>query len=162
MTTDTVGGVWTFAISLAENLAASGVEVILASPGGLPSDSQRAQAGIIPNLTLHAGEYCLEWMSDPWADLARSTRWLLELEARYAPDVIHLNSFGTITASRRTPVVLTVHSCVASWWKAVKGKPVGQEWARYVQHVKQSLERASLVVAPSEAMLDSLGDNYGL
>jgi len=86
----------------------------------------------------------------------------MDLDARYAPDVLHLNSFSTGVSSRRRPVLLTVHSCVASWWKAVKGTPIGNEWSRYAQHVRQSLEEADLIVAPSEAMLDSLEDNYDL
>jgi len=44
----------------------------------------------------------------------------------------------------------------------VKGTPIGNEWSRYAQHVRQSLEEADLIVAPSDAMLDSLEDNYGL
>jgi len=112
MTTDTVGGVWTFAVSLAQTLVSRGVEVVLATMGARPAEYQLAQVRPIPGLRLHSSEYRLEWMNDPWEDVGRSSQWLMDLDARYAPDVLHLNSFSTGVSSRRTPVVLTVHSCV--------------------------------------------------
>jgi hypothetical protein len=42
MTTDTIGGVWTFALELTAALQAYDIEVILAALGGEPSAAQRA------------------------------------------------------------------------------------------------------------------------
>src|SRR3954470_11972643 len=52
MTTDTVGGVWTYAIDLVRALGQRGVEVALASMGAPTSDEQRRQAQQIPTLEL--------------------------------------------------------------------------------------------------------------
>src|SRR5690242_20270796 len=122
MTGDTVGGVWTFTLELAEALGAHGVEVLLAAMGGQPSADQWQDASRIPNLRLFAGDYKLEWMNDPWDDVAASAGWLLDLENRFAPDVIHLNSYGHGSVPWRAPAVLTAHSCVLSWHRAVYGE----------------------------------------
>src|SRR5882757_5591168 len=85
MTTDTVGGVWSFTLDLAEALAAHGVQVIAAALGGRPSSDQRAAAERISNLQLFTSDFKLDWMDDPWRDVAASGRWLLELEQEHAP-----------------------------------------------------------------------------
>src|SRR6184192_1933961 len=103
MTGDTVGGVWTFTLELAEALASNNIEVILATMGGPPSEQ-------VPNITLLANDWKLEWMPDPWHDIEESGKWLLDLEQRYAPDVVHLNSFGHGALPWQSPTVLTAHS----------------------------------------------------
>ena len=44
MTTDTVGGIWTYALELARGLSAADVEVMLVVIGPEPSPAQRAEA----------------------------------------------------------------------------------------------------------------------
>lgn len=161
MTGDTVGGVWTFALELAEALGAHGVEVLLASLGGKPSAAQRDEAARIPNLRLVAGDFKLEWMDNPWCDVEASGAWLRELAASFAPDVVHLNSYGHGAVAWTAPVVLTAHSCVLSWWRAVHGEPAPPAWDRYRTTVKSALAAAGVVTAPSAFMLRSLEENYG-
>jgi len=82
MTTDTVGGVWTYALELARSLREhGGVQIALATMGAPGSQQQARQAARLDNVTLHPSTYKLEWMHDPWADVDRAGRWLLELEA---------------------------------------------------------------------------------
>jgi hypothetical protein len=47
MTSDTVGGVWTYAVQLAESLAEHDVRVLIATMGPRPSENQRAQVAAI-------------------------------------------------------------------------------------------------------------------
>lgn len=162
MTADTVGGVWTFALELIASLQAHGVEVILATLGGEPSQNQRRDAAAIPNLCIETSGYKLEWMDDPRADVERSGNWLLALERDYAPDVIHLNSFGHGALPWRSPAAITAHSDVLSWWKAVRQTPIPREWDKYRETVARSLQYASMITAPSQAMLSSLVINYGV
>lgn len=156
MTTDTVGGVWRFTLDLARSLAKSGAEVKLASFGGLPTDAQRSEAAAISGVSLFSSPYKLEWMESPWDDVAESGRWLLEIEAATRPDLIHLNSYGHGALHWKKPVVLTAHSCVASWWAAVRRSPLPPEWTRYVQTVKRALGSVDRITAPSAAMAHSL------
>src|SRR5215471_18301535 len=128
MTTDTVGGVWTFSLELARALGSLGIEVVLAAMGGERHANQYGEAACVDNIKLFTSDFKLEWMDKPGQDLEAANAGLLDLEARVAPDVVHLNFFGPGTARWSTPVVLTAHSCVKSWWRAVKGEPAPQSW----------------------------------
>jgi glycosyltransferase involved in cell wall biosynthesis len=101
-------------------------------------------------------------MEDPWADVEASGKWLLDLERDYAPEVVHLNSFGHGALPWRKPVLLTAHSCVLSWWAAVKREPAPASWDRYRAAVTQSLAAADLVTAPSSSMARALAQHYGV
>lgn len=161
MTADTVGGVWQYALELARQLCAGGDEVVLAALGPLPDEAQRRQAAAIPGLVLHAHACRLLWMEDPWEDVQRAGEWLLALEARVRPHVVHLNDFGAGALPWRAPVLLVGHSCVLSWWRAVHGGAPPAHWQRYAQAVGDALEAADLVIAPSRAMLQALHAHYG-
>jgi len=160
MTGDTVGGVWTFTIELASQLVRRGAEISLVTFGGKASASQREEAAEIPGLDWWDSDRKLEWMEDPWQDLAISGEWLLSLERRLQPDVIHLNCYGHASLPFKAPVVLTAHSCVASWWRAVKGEPLPDGWRRYREEVERSLNAADIVTAPTNSMAASLRENY--
>jgi glycogen(starch) synthase len=162
MTGDTIGGVWTFTLELAARLTKAGSEVCLATFGGHATASQRAEVAEIPGLTLHDRNLKLEWMQDPWSDVEESSRWLGDLAADYRPDIIHLNSYGAGDLRGVAPVLLTSHSCVGSWWSAVKRQPLPLEWARYRNTVQGALQSADMLTAPSRAMLESTETNYGV
>jgi glycosyltransferase involved in cell wall biosynthesis len=162
MTGDTVGGVWTYTMELAEALGAHGVEVVLAALGGPPTGEQRLEASRIPNLDVLASDFKLEWMDDPWRDVAESGHWLLDLDEQYAPDIVHLNSYGHGSLPWSAPVVVTAHSCVLSWWQAVKGCAAPAEWGRYRDTVRASLNAAHVVTAPSAAMADAVANHYAV
>jgi glycogen(starch) synthase len=162
MTGDTVGGVWNFAIELADELALNGVEVCLATFGGRATQAQRNEAAGVPGLQLLDRDLKLEWMEQPWQDVEEGGRWLLDLEREFQPDIVHLNTYGHGALPWRSPVVLTAHSCVASWWAAVRGGSLPGEWDRYWCEVRCALQLADLVTAPSRAMLNALRESYGL
>jgi glycogen synthase len=162
MTADTFGGVWTYALQLARGLKPSNVEIVLATMGRLPSPEQRREANSYENLTLCSSEFALEWMHDPWADVDRASHWLLELESKFQPDIIHLNGYTHAALPWKAPKVVACHSCVLSWWIAVKScvAPL-KEWGVYRRRVQQGLRAADFVVAPSSAMLSSVNALYG-
>src|SRR5690242_16689045 len=91
MTTDTVGGVFTYSVTLADELARMGTVVHLAAMGPPLREEQRARALAVAGLVLHEGKFDLEWMDHPWADVARATDWLLEMERDVQPEIVHLN-----------------------------------------------------------------------
>jgi glycogen synthase len=161
MTTDAVGGVWSYSLELARALAPHGVEIVLASMGPLPNDAQREEAARHRNVRLMASEFRLEWMPDPWADLERAGGWLLGLEEREQPDLIHLNGYAHAALPWRAPVCVVAHSCSCSWWRAVKHEPAPASWDRYRAAVRDGLDAATVVIAPTRAMLSSLTAEYG-
>lgn len=161
MTTDTVGGIWTYCLELARSLGELGVEIGLATMGDPLSPSQRRAVAGLPDVTVFESTYKLEWMQDPWDDLENAGDWLLEVEDRFEPDVIHLNSYVHGSLPWRAPLLVVGHSCVLSWWEAVKALPAPPEWDHYRELVTQGIRCAGLVVAPSHTMLDALDRHYG-
>lgn len=161
MTTDTVGGVWTYALQLTSSLERHGVQVVLAAMGGPLSTTQREDAARLSNVQVFESTYKLEWMVDPWDDVVTSGEWLLDLEKLVRPDVVHLNSYAHGALAWRAPAIVVGHSCVLSWWEAVKGGERPAEWNRYRHEVARGLRGARLVVAPTTAMLQDLRKHYG-
>jgi glycosyltransferase involved in cell wall biosynthesis len=123
--------------------------------------AQRQECRGIGGLELFESGHKLEWMDDPWDDVACAGDWLLDLESRVRPDVIHLNGYCHGAQPFTAPVLVAAHSCVFSWWKAVNGEPPPPQWDRYRGEVIRGLAAASLVVAPTRAMLDALEKHYG-
>jgi len=162
MTTDAVGGVWNFSLELARALRPRGVEFLLAVLGPLPCDRQRAEAAAAGNIQLRTPgrAFALEWMADPWDDVARAGEWLLELEEAFRPDVVHLNGFCHGSLPWSVPALVAAHSDVFSWWRAVHGGPAPASWTRYRAEVKAGLRGADLVTAPTRAMLEALEECY--
>ena len=161
MTTDTVGGVWTYALELARALLPHEVEVVLATMGRPPTPEQTADATSVRNILLHVSQYKLEWMNEPWEDVERAGEWLLDIERREQPDLVHLNGYVHGSLDWSAPCLIVGHSCVLSWWKAVKGEPAPAEWERYRQRVRKGLQAARLVMSPTRAMLATLERWYG-
>ena len=161
MTADTVGGVWTYAIELVRALAPFGTQVALATMGGLMSKEQRAAVEEISNLTVYESEYKLEWMDDPWEDVEKAGQWLLQLRDEVQPDLIHLNNMAHGNLNWGKPVLMVVHSCVMSWWRAVKDEEAPKSWNKYREMVKQGLQAADVVVAPTQAMMRQAENLYG-
>lgn len=161
LTADTVGGVWTYALDLAGALGAHGVEVALATMGAPLSATQQAAVRALPAVEVYPSQFKLEWMADPWLDVERAGEWLLEIEARVGPDVVHLNSYAHGALAWRAPRLVVGHSCVLSWWEAVHGGSAPAEWERYRQAVRRGLQAADLVIAPTGAMLAALEWHYG-
>ncbi len=162
MTADAVGGVWQYAIELCGALGAHGVEVLLATMGPLPSAKQRAEVAALPNVRLEESAYRLEWMSDPWEDVVAAGQWLLELQQRFNADVIHLNGYVHAALDWGKPVLVVGHSCVYSWHEAVRRSAPAAAYERYFEEVQRGLRAATLVTAPTDAMLESLRRHYGL
>lgn len=160
MTADGVGGVWQYATDLSAALAGRGIDVLLAVMGPPLAPDQRADAAT-RGLRVVEGPYRLEWMNDPWDDIAAAGAWLLEIERAFSPDVVHVNGYCHAALPWMAPVMLVGHSCVRSWWRAVHGAAAPPAWNRYAHAVAQGLRAAQLVVTPTETMLNALRDEYG-
>lgn len=161
MTADTVGGVWVYALELARILGRYGMHVVLAAMGGELSRAQRAAAAQLPALTLESRPYKLEWMQDAWSDVEEAGEWLLALQKRHRPSIIHLNNYVHGALPWSAPVVVVGHSCVCSWFESVRGTPAPDGWGEYRSRVARGLEAADAVVAPTRSMLDGLRRHYG-
>lgn len=162
MTADTVGGVWTCALDLARSLAGHGIRTVIATMGGPLQPCQRTELAALGDaVELEESTFRLEWMDSPWVEVTAAGEWLLALEQRYQPDLIHLNGYAHAALPWRAPKLVVAHSCVFSWWRAVKHCAPPPSWSRYHAVVRRGLEHADVVVAPTRAMLAALARNYG-
>ena len=161
MTADTVGGVWTYALELAQALQGYKIDLVLATMGAPLNAQQRTAVHQIENVTLCESAWKLEWMETPWDDVQAAGTWLLDLAARTHPDIVHLNGYAHGALPWHSPTLMVGHSCVWSWFAAVQGTAPPAAWERYRQEVRRGLHAADLVTAPTEAMLTALRTHYG-
>lgn len=158
---DAVGGAFTWAVELARGLVRRGVRVVLATEGAALTPDQRAAVAAVPGLSHREARYRLEWMEEPWDDVARAGDWLVSLERRERPDLVHLSAYAHAARPFRAPRLVTAHSCVLSWWEAVRGERAPPAWDRYRREVGAGLRAADAVVAPTQAMAAALVRHHG-
>jgi glycogen(starch) synthase len=161
MTADTVGGVWQYALELAQGLLPYGADIALATLGAPLTDDQRQDAAALPNVEVFESTYKLVWMDDPWRDVAAAAGWLLNLARSWRPELIHLNDYPHGDLPWPAPVLMVGHSCVLSWWRAVRGEPAPAAWDRYRHAVTHGIKAADAIVAPTGTMLRALERYYG-
>jgi glycogen synthase len=161
MTADAVGGVWRYSLELARGLTGYGTEVVLAIMGPPASPEQLGEAAAIDGVVIVEGSFDLEWMPGADEDVARAGAWLMELEAAYSPDLVHLNGYAHAALPWQAPVVVVAHSCVLSWWQAVHGEDAPPEWDGYRQRTAAGLRAADLVIVPTRAFLRTIETLYG-
>jgi glycogen synthase len=161
MTADCAGGVWTYALALADGLADRGVSVTLATMGGPLSEDQRGQLRRSAVERSYTVDLALEWMPGRWHEVDRAGRWLLTIADTTDHELVHLNGYVHATLPWECPVVVVGHSCVLSWYEAVRGTAAPPEWDRYATEVREGVAAADLLVAPTRAMLDALVRLYG-
>jgi glycogen synthase len=161
MTADAVGGVWQYALELARAFGMQGIRTILAVAGPPPgADHMRAAAEVRGLEVLHE-PFRLEWMADADDDIGRTGDWLLGLERRYRPDVIHLNGFSAGALPWRAPHLVVAHSCSLSWWNAVRRSAWPESLRGYSERVAAGLRGADIVIAPTAAFLAEIERLYG-
>jgi glycogen(starch) synthase len=161
MTADTVGGVWQYALELARGLRPYGTDIALATLGAPLTDDQWRDVAALPNAEVFESTYKLVWMDDPWQDLAAAGGWLLDLAQQWRPDLVHLNDYPHGDLPWPAPVLMVGHSCVLSWWQAVRREPAPPAWNRYRRTVAHGIRAADVLVTPTQAMQRKLEQYYG-
>ena len=163
LTTDAVGGVWTYSLELARALAnAEDVMVYLAVLGPSPRPEQLDAAAATPGLQLIDTGLPLEWMADEPSQVRETARALSGLAAGADVDIVQVHSPALAAAAFNSPVVSVVHSCLATWWDAVKGGPLPPDFAWRVDLTRDGLLSSDAIAAPSSALASDLRQAYGL
>jgi glycosyltransferase involved in cell wall biosynthesis len=161
MTSDTVGGVWTYATSLASALAAMDAEVYLVTMGPAAHGAKR---GMLRDerVRLIESPLALEWQDPAGGDLLSARQCLEDLEDAIQPDIVHLNSFREANFDWLAPVVVVTHSCVNSWGLACNDTAwlSDPKWQRYTQAAVTGLNKAQAWVSPSRAFHDVISGLY--
>jgi len=160
MTVDAVGGVWRYAMDLAAGLRCEGIATCFVGLGPPPSQQEKAEAMAI-------GE--LDWLDEPLDWLVQEQRALdnvpsaiAALANRRQVDLLHLNlPSQAAELDVDMPVVAVSHSCVVTWFAAVREAAVPDGW-RWQQSLNaRGFERAAAVVAPSHSHAAMLRAAYG-
>jgi glycosyltransferase involved in cell wall biosynthesis len=163
MTTDAVGGVWTYALDLAGALAPLGVQTTLAVLGPRPGVAETADAEAIPSLELVETGLPLDWTAKEQAEVREAGAALADLARRCQADLIHLNSPALAAGTRfPAPVVGVCHSCLATWWAAVRGGEMPEDFRWRAAANRQGLVACHALVAPSAAFADAMARAYEL
>ena len=160
MTTDTVGGVWTYSVELCKSLQPFNVHFHLITTGAPIQAAQKAEIARLANVTVYETDFLLEWMQSPWQSIDESAAWLVQLAEEIQPDLVHLNCFVYGSLPWKVPVVMVAHSDVFSWWLAVKESYPPIEWNEYFRRVYKGLQGADLLIAPSNALLKDIQKIY--
>lgn len=167
MTTGATGGIWTYSLELCTALRPYGVNIALvvmgagSIAGGGLSAQQRQQIIDLRHVELFESSHPLFGMEESLDELEAAGQWLLDLEQKIQPDIVHLNDLVHGGLAWQAPVLMVAHSCVMSWWRAVKKQPAPAQWQSYRELVRQSLQRASMVAAPTSTMLANICNLYG-
>jgi glycogen synthase len=168
MTTDTVGGVWTYTRELATSLLQRGCTVILISMGGLPDPAQRLwveqTSGHWPlNFRYLLSDFKLEWMQDGGSCYEDSKSFLLQCTKAFEADFLHSNQFCYGALPLEIPKLVVAHSDVHSWAEACDVAALTPSpWLNaYDAVVGAGIEGADAIVAPTRWMADQIARFYG-
>jgi len=152
MTTDAVGGVWTYSTALACRLCGCGYEVTLVTMGPAPRAEQLSAVKDVEGLRVEVTDLALEWMDPEGDDVPRARDELLRIAARIEHDFVHVNGYREALYGFDAPVLVVAHSCVGSWWEACRpGVPMEPKWRPYLDRVGEALGAADAWVAPTHA-----------
>jgi glycosyltransferase involved in cell wall biosynthesis len=163
ITADAVGGVWQYSNELAAGLSRLGIETVLAVMGPSPTEAQSAAAAAIPGLQLVDTGLPLDWLADDGDALRRAGDAISALGAERKVDLFQLNTPALAAQTKFcAPVVAVQHSCVATWWEAVNGTDLPQDFAWRTKLARAGLHRADLVVTPTAAFGEAVRRQYGL
>lgn len=162
MTADAVGGIWTYAIDLGRELVRKNHRVTVAVLGpGL--DTEKRTAAEAAGLLLVELGFPPEWLAASPAEVAQAGDALSHLAHAEDVDLVHLNHPALAAQTRfERPVVAACHSCVATWWEAVKNAPLPEPCRWQADLVGRGYRAADTLVAPSRAFAETTQRIYGL
>lgn len=163
LTTDAVGGVWTYSIELARALAAADdMVILLAVLGPEPNAEQLTEAAAVPGLQVIDTGLPLDWTAAIESDVRESGFALAQLAEDGRADLVQLHTPALALADFSAPVISVIHSCVGTWWSAVRDGALPDDLAWRAALVHEGLGRSDAVVAPSEAFAAAVARDYGL
>jgi glycosyltransferase involved in cell wall biosynthesis len=163
VTTDAVGGVWRYSLELCAAWQDSGVSVILAVLGPSPEATQLREAAAIPGLVLLDTGLGLDWTARNAETLAGAAEKLAEFARVFDVDSVHLHAPALVGHARwHVPVVAMIHSCLLTWWQAMRRDPLPSAFACSIEATARGLRRADAVTAPSSAFAAAVRDAYRL
>jgi glycosyltransferase involved in cell wall biosynthesis len=155
LTTDAVGGVWQYTVELAHGLARRGHRLTVATVGPAATPGRCAE---LPSCTLVQTGLPLDWLAGSPGELDAASRILAGIPAGIA--LVHAPAF--LRHRWPIPVATIVHSCLATWFAAVRGGAVPPDYAWRAEATAAGLRHADAVGAPTRAFAGALQQIHGL
>src|SRR3978361_2221165 len=120
VTTDAVGGVWTYALDLAAALGPDfSIALAILGPPPVPEQIQAARD---VGANLHLTDLPLDWTADSAAELEHVSTVLAALAWWLKVDCVQLHTPALMGQAKwATPVLAVLHSCLGTWWRAMHG-----------------------------------------
>lgn len=160
---DAVGGVWQYSIGLAAALQPFGYQVTMAVMGPSLSEAQRVEAEAAANLQLVETGLELDWLATRPDPILNAEARLAQMAADLRVDLVQLHTPALVSKGCYScPVIAVLHSCVASWWAAVRDGPMPDDFVWRTALVERGLRQATLAVAPTAAFAQAAGQLYGV
>ena len=157
LTTDAVGGVWQYATDLATALVRRGVDVFLVvlGPAAAPFHP--------PGMEVIETGLALDWTARDEGELDGVSQALRTMAADLGTTTAHLHAPALVGGVQWVvPLAVVAHSCVGSWWDAVKGGDLPDDLRWRAERTRRGLHAAGAIVAPTRAFADQLCQRYGL
>jgi glycosyltransferase involved in cell wall biosynthesis len=105
----------------------------------------------------------LDWTAETSIMVEEVGRLIACMAAQFEPDIVHLNSPAlAASAGFTSPVVAVCHSCVATWWQAVREGPLPEEFVWRTDLVRRGYHAADRLLAPTEAFARATAQAYDL
>jgi glycosyltransferase involved in cell wall biosynthesis len=160
ITVDAIGGVWRYAMDLAAGLAGRGYQFTFAGFGPAPNEAQRAEAETLGQLVWFDAP--LDWTASSEGELDVIPALLSTLVEQHDIDLVHLNLPSQACGlALNVPVLVVSHSCVVTWFAAVRGTGVPPDWQWQYRRNRVGFDVADAVVAPSQSHAAMLRASYG-
>ncbi|SFV35525.1 Glycosyltransferase involved in cell wall bisynthesis [Devosia crocina] len=161
MTVDAVGGVWRYAMDLSQHLAQHGFRLTFAGFGPAPSAAQRIEAESLGRLFWH-DDAPLDWLTEDETRLDAIPAILEDIVVADGIDLVHLNLPSQAAGLKLpVPVLAVSHSCVVTWFAAVRGTAVPPDWQWQYRRNRAGFDAADAVLAPSHSHAEMLLASYG-
>jgi glycogen synthase len=169
ITTDTIGGVWTFTQELAKGLLDRGCSVVLVSMGRYPSAAQQQVCDAFArewreHFCYKSFDFPLEWMPANRDAYEQAGMEVLRIAEKFDAELLHSNQFCFGALPLPVPKIITAHSDVLSWADACRdGVLEESEWLRnYRTVVAAGLCGADAVVTPTRWMMQALSSHFDI
>ncbi len=160
ITTDAVGGVWSYSLALARGVAATGARCVLAVIGPAAQPEQRSAVAEIAGCRLLETRLPLDWTVTTREELGATTLALIRHARDAGCSAAHVHAPALAGEPWPMPVVAVAHSCMATWWDGVHGGAPPASIAWHKAATSDGLCMADAIVAPSESFAAALRRIY--
>ena len=161
ITTDAIGGVWSYSLALAKGLASEGLTCTLAVLGPPPDEAQRRTVVGLTSCSLLCLDLPLDWAV---RDESQFLNLIYELQShalRVGATSVHLHAIALAATPWPMPAVAVGHSCLATWWDTVHGGSRPAEFALHVDFTCRGLRLADTIICPTQSFKAATHASYG-